>query len=164
MSFFRQNTQTIWWACTSQSPRGICRKRTVQAVCDLRKERKEEMAMLQNQLQYFKAGSAEALSAAYQTIDATISTTQAALHSQTWTAFARSTSLEAYFAGGFAAPCCPSSRSRNRPSSARKSCAAAQSAAGAISPAPAGQNIARPAPRTFTVSRRRNPPANGGRV
>ena len=72
MSYFRQNAQTIWWACTSQSPRGICRKRTVQAVCDLRKERKEEMAMLQNQLQYSKAGSAEALSAAYQTIDATI--------------------------------------------------------------------------------------------
>ena len=72
MSFFRRNAQTIWWACTSQSPRGICRKRTEQAVCDLRKERKEEMAMLQNQLQYFKAGSAEALSAAYQTLDATI--------------------------------------------------------------------------------------------
>ena len=164
MSFFRQNTQTIWWACTSQLPRGICRKRTVQAVCDLRKERKEEMAMLQNQLQYFKAGSAEALSAAYQTIDATISTTQAALHSQTWTAFARSTSPVACFAGGFAAPCCPSSRSWNRPFSARKNSAAAKSAARAFSPAPAGQNTAPPAPGRFIASRRRNPPANDARA
>ena len=37
-----------------------------------------------------------------------------------WTASVRNTSLEAYFAGGFAAPCCPSSPSWNRPSSARK--------------------------------------------
>ena len=43
------------------------------------------MAMLQNQLQYSKAGSAEALSAAYQNIEATISATQAALQAQTWT-------------------------------------------------------------------------------
>lgn len=56
-----------------------------QAICDLRRECKEEMAMLQNQLQYSKAGSAETLSAAYQNIEATISTAQAALQSQTWT-------------------------------------------------------------------------------
>ena len=56
-----------------------------QAVCDLRRECKEEMAMLQNQLQYSKAGSADALSAAYQNIEATISTAQRTLQSQTRT-------------------------------------------------------------------------------
>ena len=50
------------------------------------------------------------------------------------------------------------------PSSARKTSAAAQSAARASSPAPAGQNTAPPAPRRFTVSRRQSPPANGGPV
>ena len=58
----------------------------------------------------------------------------------------------------------PSSRSWNRPSSGPRNSAAAKSAARASSPAPAGQNTALPAPRTFTDSRRRNPPANGGRV
>ena len=48
--------------------------------------------------------------------------------------------------------------------SARKNSAAAQSAARAFSPAPAGQNTAPPAPRRFTASRRQNPPANGGRA
>ena len=43
-----------------------------------------------------------------------------------------------------------------------KNSAAAKSAARAFSPAPAGQNTAPPAPRRFTASRRRNPPANGG--
>lgn len=43
-----------------------------------------------------------------------------------------------------------------------KNSAAAKSAARASSPAPAGQNTAPPAPRRFTASRRRNPPANGG--
>ena len=46
-----------------------------------------------------------------------------------WTAFVRSTSLEACFAGGFAAPCCPSSQSWNNPSSTQKDFAAAKSAA-----------------------------------
>jgi hypothetical protein len=50
------------------------------------------------------------------------------------------------------------------PSSTQKDFAAAKSAARAFSPAPGGQNIARPAPRRFTASRRRNPPGNGGRV
>ena len=45
-----------------------------------------------------------------------------------------------------------------------RSCAAAKSAARASSPAQAGQNTAPPAPRRFTASRRRNPPANGGPV
>ena len=62
------------------------------------------------------------------------------------------------------AKCCPSSRSWNRPFSARKNSAAAKSAARASSPAPAEQNIARSVQRTFTASRRRNPPANGGLV
>ena len=74
------------------------------------------------------------------------------------------TSPAACFAGGFAAPCCLSNRSWNRPFSARKNSAAAKSAARAFSPAPAGQNTAPPAPRWFTASRRRNPPANGGPV
>lgn len=56
-----------------------------QAVYDLRKECKEEMAMLQNQLQYSKAGSADVLSAAYQNIEATISAAHRTLQSQTWT-------------------------------------------------------------------------------
>lgn len=43
-----------------------------------------------------------------------------------------------------------------------KNSAAAKSAARVFSPAPAGQNTAPPAPRMFTASRRRNPPANGG--
>ena len=43
-----------------------------QAVCDLRRECKEETAMLQNQLQYSKAWPAGALSAAYQDIEVTI--------------------------------------------------------------------------------------------
>ena len=46
-----------------------------------------------------------------------------------WTAFVRSTSLEACFAGGFAAPCCPSSQSGNNPFAAPRSFAAAKSAA-----------------------------------
>ena len=58
----------------------------------------------------------------------------------------------------------PSNPSWNRPFSAPRSCAAAKSAARASSSAPAGQNTAPPAPRRFTASRRRNPPANGGRV
>mgnify|MGYP007064957380 CR=1 FL=1 len=62
------------------------------------------------------------------------------------------------------AKCCPSSRSWNRPFSARKNSAAAKSAARAFSPAPAGQNTVPPAPQQFTASRRRNPPANGGLV
>lgn len=81
-----------------------------------------------------------------------------------WTVFARSTSPAACFAGGFAAPCCRDSQSWNRPFSARKNSAAAKSAARVFSPAPAGQNTAPPAPRMFTASRRRNPPANGGLV
>ena len=48
--------------------------------------------------------------------------------------------------------------------SARKNSAAAKSAARVFSPAPAGQNTAPPAPRRFTASRRRNPPANGARA
>lgn len=35
---------------------------------------------------------------------------------------------------------------------------------GILARAPAGQNTAPPAPRRFTASRRRNPPANGGPV
>lgn len=46
-----------------------------------------------------------------------------------WTAFVRSTSLEACFAGGFAALCCPSSPSWNNPFAAPRSSAAARSAA-----------------------------------
>ena len=45
-----------------------------------------------------------------------------------------------------------------------KNSAAAKSAARASLSAPAGQNTAPPAPRISTVSRRRNPPANGGRA
>ena len=45
-----------------------------------------------------------------------------------------------------------------------KNSAAAKSAARASSPAPAGQNTAPPAPRRFTASRRRNPPANYARA
>lgn len=45
-----------------------------------------------------------------------------------------------------------------------KNSAAAKSAARASSSAPAGQNTAPPAPRRFTASRRRNPPANGARA
>lgn len=56
-----------------------------QAVCDLRKECKEEMAMLENQLKYSKAGSAEALSEAYQSIEAAIQTAHSTLCSQDWT-------------------------------------------------------------------------------
>ena len=67
-------------------------------------------------------------------------------------------------AGGFAAPCCRSSRSWNGPSSAPNSCAAAQSAAGASSPAPAGRNTAGTVPRRSTASRKRSPPANGARA
>ena len=48
--------------------------------------------------------------------------------------------------------------------SARKNSAAAKSAARASLPAPAGQNTAPPAPRRFTASRRRNPPANDARA
>ena len=62
------------------------------------------------------------------------------------------------------APCCRDSQSWNRPFSARKNSAAAKSAARASSSAPAGQNTAPPAPRRFTASRRRNPPANGARA
>lgn len=46
-----------------------------------------------------------------------------------WTAFVRSTSLKVCFAGGFAAPCCPSSQSWNNPFAAPRSSAAAKSAA-----------------------------------
>ena len=76
----------------------------------------------------------------------------------------RNTSPEVCFAGGFAAPCCRDSQSWNRPFSARKNSAAAQAAARAFSPAPAGQNTAPPVPQQFIASRRRNPPANGGPV
>ena len=62
------------------------------------------------------------------------------------------------------AKCCPSSRSWNRPSSDPRNSAAAKSAARASSPAPAGQNTAPPAPRTSTVSRKQNPPANDARA
>ena len=63
-----------------------------------------------------------------------------------------------------AAPRCLGGPSWNRPFSARKNSAAAKSAARVFSPAPAGQNTAPPVPRRFTASRRRNPPANGGRT
>lgn len=45
-----------------------------------------------------------------------------------------------------------------------KNSAAAKSAARASLPTPAGQNTAPSAPGRFTASRRRNPPANGGRA
>ena len=58
----------------------------------------------------------------------------------------------------------PQQPSWNRPFSARKNSAAAKTAARAFSPAPAGQNTAPPAPRRFTASRRRTPPANDARA
>ena len=68
-------------------------------------------------------------------------------------------------AGGSAAPCCPSSQSWNRPSSARRSCARCEVLRhGHPRPLRQGKILPRPAPRRFTASRRRNPPANGGPV
>jgi len=54
-----------------------------QAVCDLRRECKEETAMLQDRLQYSKAEPVGALSTAYQDIEAAIHTACSTLQTQT---------------------------------------------------------------------------------